>query len=165
MTLVNLGVLSCAIPKDKKVRKLFKLIRHIRTTNPPTKALKGIRKQKSEEAMENPEEESMEEEGGEESELEDDIVVTDGECEPTPAKKTKLCPAKVPKISGKGSSSASSTPRAPMPTTRQKGKSSPDKDAVLFMGITESAKAVQMREALKEVKAQIEALKLQKWHP
>ena len=143
------------VSKDAKVRNLFKLIRHIREVAPPNKILKGVCKENYEKALSKSMEEDdqdMEEyeEQGEEEEVESDEEVDDCESEPVVA----------PKKCEKGSTSASSTPRSPCPTTRRRGKTSPDKDEVLFMGTIESAKAVKMREDLKEVLAKIQALKL-----
>ena len=106
--------------------------------------------------MEEEDDEEMEEneEQGEEEEVENDEEVDADEPE-------ILAPKEVPHQK-KMSSATSSGPRSPFPTTRRKGKTSPEKDDVLFMGMTESARAVKMREDLKAVLDKIKALKLKK---
>ena len=107
--------------------------------------------------MEEEDDEEMEEneEQGEEEEVENDEEVDADEPE-------ILAPKEVPHQKNKISSATFSGPRSPFPTTRRKGKTSPEKDNVLFMGMTESARAVKMREDLKAVLDEIKALKLKK---
>ena len=145
------------LAQDKKVQKLFKLIRHYRDLEDSPKKLKGVCKDQSlRYGKDTCEEEEEEEENPEEEECEEDEEVEIMECDEEQAAKPKQSHVVMKKPAARHAKAAPAERPIPTPCRRIAAKTSVADEEILFVGENKSSKQLELESLL----SQIEELKI-----
>ncbi|CAE7208449.1 ATM1 [Symbiodinium microadriaticum] len=131
--------------QDKKVQKLFKLIRHYRDLEDSPKKLKGVCKDQSlRYGKDTCEEEEEEEENPEEEECEEDEEVEIMECDEEQAAKPKQSHVVMKKPAARHAKAAPAERPIPTPCRRIAAKTSVADEEILFVGENKSSKQLEL---------------------
>ncbi|CAE7229578.1 ATM1 [Symbiodinium necroappetens] len=131
--------------EDKKVQKLFKLIRHYRDLEDSPKKLKGVCKDQSlRYGKDTCEEEEEEEENPEEEECEEDEEVEIMECDEEQAAKPKQSHVVMKKPAARHAKAAPAERPIPTPCRRIAAKTSVADEEILFVGENKSSKQLEL---------------------